>query len=51
MHVIIRDAPDTGTVSAGYPANPKTGYRISGKSNIPDSWLNNYISSKYQINL
>jgi hypothetical protein len=25
-----RDAPDTGTVFAGYPANPKAGYRISG---------------------
>jgi hypothetical protein len=24
-----RDAPDT--VFAGYPANPKAGYRISGK--------------------
>jgi hypothetical protein len=26
----IRDAPDT--VFAGYPANPKSGYRISGAS-------------------
>jgi hypothetical protein len=25
----IRDAPDT--VFAGYPANPKAGYRISGR--------------------
>jgi hypothetical protein len=39
----IRDAPDT--VFAGYPANPKAGYRISGKSRIPDirpdTWLEN----------
>jgi hypothetical protein len=28
----IRDAPDTDF--AGYPANPKAGYRISGR--IPD---------------
>jgi hypothetical protein len=26
--LLIRDAPDT--VFAGYPANPKAGYRISG---------------------
>jgi hypothetical protein len=29
-----RDAPDT--LFAGYPANPKAGYRISGKGRIPD---------------
>jgi hypothetical protein len=29
-----RDAPDTDF--AGYPANPKAGYRISGKGRIPD---------------
>jgi hypothetical protein len=29
-----RDAPDT--VFAGYPANPKAVYRISGKGRIPD---------------
>jgi hypothetical protein len=33
---------------AGYPANPKAGYRISGKGRIPpdirpDTWLDNYI--------
>jgi hypothetical protein len=36
--LVIRDAPDT--VFAGYPANPKAGYwisgRISGKGRIPD---------------
>jgi hypothetical protein len=40
-----RDAPDT--VFAGYPANPKAGYRISGKGRIPDirpdTWLDNFI--------
>jgi hypothetical protein len=46
MYVINRDAPDT--VFAGYPAaNPKAGYRISGKGRIPDirpdTWLHNYI--------
>jgi hypothetical protein len=45
-----RDAPDT--VFAGYPANPKAGYRISGKGWIPDirpdTWLD-YIFG--QINL
>jgi hypothetical protein len=53
----IRDAPDT--VYAGYPANPKAGLRISGKGWIPDiwpdirpdTWLDNYIFFKYQINL
>jgi hypothetical protein len=48
--VKIRDAPDTGTVFAGYPANPKAGYRISGKCRIPDIrpdiWLDNYIFGK-----
>jgi hypothetical protein len=42
------DAPDT--VFAGYPANPKAGYRISGKGQIPDirpdTWLDNYILGK-----
>jgi hypothetical protein len=46
----IRDAPNT--VFAGYPANPKAGYRISGRKsgkgripNIrPDTWLDNYIN-------
>jgi hypothetical protein len=32
---------------AGYPANPKSGDRISGKGRIPDirpdTWLDNYI--------
>jgi hypothetical protein len=37
--IFIRDAPDT--VFAGYPANPKAGYRISGKGRILD--LTNYI--------
>jgi hypothetical protein len=41
-------APDT--VFAGYPANPKAGYRISGKGRIPDirpdTWLGNYIFFK-----
>jgi hypothetical protein len=41
----FRDAPDT--VFAGYPANTKAGYRISGKGGIPDirpdTWLDNYI--------
>jgi hypothetical protein len=39
---------------AGYPANPKAGYRISDKGRIPDirpdirpdSWLYNYIFGK-----
>jgi hypothetical protein len=47
---VIRDAPDT--VFAGYPANPKAGYRISGKGRIPDirpdTWLDNYIFGKIQ---
>jgi hypothetical protein len=46
--VMVRDAPDT--VFAGYPANPKAGYRISGKGLIPDiwtdTWLDNYIFGK-----
>jgi hypothetical protein len=48
--IISRDAPDT--VFAGYPAG-----RISGlfKSRIPDirpdTWFDNYIFGKYQINL
>jgi hypothetical protein len=49
----LRDAPDS--VFAGYPANQKAGYRISGrisgKGRIPDirpdirpdTWLDNYI--------
>jgi hypothetical protein len=54
--VYSRDAPDTGTVlpdiwPAGYPANPKAGYRISGHISgmgripdiWPDTWLDNYI--------
>jgi hypothetical protein len=38
-----RDAPDT--VFAGYPANPKAGYRISGRipDIRPDTWLDNYL--------
>jgi hypothetical protein len=39
-----RDAPDN--VFAEYPANPKTGYRISGNGQIPDiqpdTWLDNH---------
>jgi hypothetical protein len=54
---INRDAPDT--VFAGYPANPKAGYWISGKGRIPeirqdirpDTWPDNYsfgkISNKF----
>jgi hypothetical protein len=44
---IIRDAPDTGTVLAGYPA----GYRISGRipDIRPDTWLDNYIFGKILI--
>jgi hypothetical protein len=38
LNLIFRDAPDT--VFAGYPANPKAGYRISGRisseGRIPD---------------
>jgi hypothetical protein len=38
----------------GYPANPKAGYRISGKGRIPDilpdirpdTWVDNYIFGK-----
>jgi hypothetical protein len=52
FRIVGRDAPDT--VFAGYPANPKAGYRISGKGRIPDirpdilpdilpdNWLDNY---------
>jgi hypothetical protein len=43
--------------SAGYPANSKAGYRISGrvsgKGRIqdirPETWIENYILVKYQI--
>jgi hypothetical protein len=42
--IFTRDAPDT--VFAGYPANPKAGYRKSGKGRIPDirpdTLLDNY---------
>jgi hypothetical protein len=31
--VLTRDAPDT--VFAGYPANPKARYQISGQGRIP----------------
>jgi hypothetical protein len=38
---------------AEYPANPKAGYRISGKSRIPDirpdTWLDNYTGIFGQI--
>jgi hypothetical protein len=44
LRLNYRDAPDT--VLAGYPANPKAGYRISGKGRIPDSWFNNYLYFK-----
>jgi hypothetical protein len=50
MALFGRDAPDT--VFAGYPANPKAGYRISGKGRIPvpdirpDTWFYNYIFGK-----
>jgi hypothetical protein len=44
MHRILF-LPDIQT--AGYPANPKAGYWISGKGRIPDirpdTWLDNYI--------
>jgi hypothetical protein len=45
--VVIKDAPDT--VFAGYPANPKAGYRISGKGRILG--LTTTFLVKYQINL
>jgi hypothetical protein len=47
-----RDAPDTGTVFAGYPANPKAGYpvkagyRISGRIFV----LTSIFLVKYKIN-
>jgi hypothetical protein len=31
VEYVSRDAPYTGTGFAGYPANPKAGYRISGR--------------------
>jgi hypothetical protein len=43
--VIVRDAPDTGTDFAGYPANLKAGYRISGAGRIPD------IRPDFQLNI
>jgi hypothetical protein len=42
-----RDAPDT--VFAGYPANPKAGYRISGKGRILG--FTTIFLVQYQINL
>jgi hypothetical protein len=41
-----RDAPDT-TVFAGYPANQKAGYRISGRIFV----FTNIFWVKYKINL
>jgi hypothetical protein len=39
---------------AGYLANPKAGYRISGNGRIPDirpdTWLDNYIFGKLSNN-
>jgi hypothetical protein len=53
LTILSRDAPDTifaGIRPAGYPANPKAEYRISGKGRIPDirpdTWLDNYIFGK-----
>jgi hypothetical protein len=59
--IIIRDAPDTVLPHirpAGYPANPKAGYRISGrisgKDRIPVSGrildLTTIFLVKYQVN-
>jgi hypothetical protein len=46
LGVKIRDAPDTGTEFAGYPANLKAGYRKSGLSfNSTFKYL-----VKYEIN-
>jgi hypothetical protein len=45
IHAYCRDAPDT--VFAGYPANPKAGYRISGRI----LGLTTIFLVKYQINL
>jgi hypothetical protein len=48
----IRDASNTVLAGypAGYPSNPKAGYRISGNVRIPDirpvTWLDNYIFDK-----
>jgi hypothetical protein len=43
------------TVFGGYPANPKAGYRISGKGRIPDirsdTLLGNRISKKAGLSL
>jgi hypothetical protein len=45
---IIRDAPDTVDIrQAGYPGNPKAGYRISGQILS----LTTIFLVKYQINL
>jgi hypothetical protein len=46
-----RDAPDT--VFAGYPANPKAGYRISGRisGNGRILVLTTIFLVKYKINL
>jgi hypothetical protein len=43
VYVFVRDAPDT--VFAGYPANPKAGYRISGRMFV----LTNIVMLKYKI--
>jgi hypothetical protein len=43
--ICCRDAPDTGTVFAGYMANPKAGYRISGRIFV----LTNIFLVKYKI--
>jgi hypothetical protein len=49
LGVRFRDAPDTGTVFAGYPTNPKAGYRISGRIlGLTTIFLVKY---RYQINL
>jgi hypothetical protein len=46
--IVSRDAPNTGTVFAGHPANPKAGYRITRRisGNGLRSWLDNYSSGK-----
>jgi hypothetical protein len=48
MHRTVLFLPDIRP--ARYPANPKSGYRISGKGRIPDirpdTWLNNYTFGK-----
>jgi hypothetical protein len=50
MYLLGMEAPDT--VFAGYTANPKAGYRISGKGRISGRilGLTTIFLVKYQIN-